>query len=79
MIKSACDVMKKSILLSATLLVVGVILEIIAQFLSFETIFPVIFTYGGFLAISLGVLIVLVTFAAIMVPKINQHLDACQH
>jgi len=79
MIKSACNAMKKSIMLSAALLVTGVVLEIIAQFLALETMIPVIFTYGGFMAISLGLLIILATLVAIMLPKVNQHLDSCQH
>ena len=79
MIKSACSAMKKSIIISATLLITGVFLEVIAQFLSLETMVPVLFTYGGFFAIALGITIFLATMIVIMVPKVNQQLDTCQH
>lgn len=79
MIKSACDVMKKSIVLTVILLVTGTLLEVIAQFLSLETIAPVVFTYGGVFAISLGLIIFAATLIAIMIPKVNRHLDNCQH
>ena len=79
MLKSACDVMKKSIVLTAALLLTGILLEIIAQFLSLETIAPVMFTYGGVFAISLGLIIFAATLIAIMIPKVNQSLDSCQH
>ncbi len=79
MIKSACNVMKKSIVSAAALLLTGTLLEIIAQFLSLETITPVIFTYGGVFAISLGLIIFTATLIAIMIPKVSQHLDSCQH
>ena len=79
MIKSACNIMKKSVMLSAVFIVVGTILEIITQFLTFETIVPAIFTYGGLLIISLGIVIILVTAVAVMIPKVNRTLDICQH
>jgi len=62
-----------------TLTLTGVILEIIAQFFTFETIIPVVFTYGGFLAIALGLAIILLTSIVVMLPKVSKHLDACQH
>ena len=79
MIESACSIMKKSIVLTAVLLLTGTLLGIIAQFLSLETIAPVVFTYSGVFAISLGLIIFAATLIAIMIPKVNQHLDSCQH
>ncbi|MCU7835036.1 MAG: hypothetical protein KZQ83_07230 [gamma proteobacterium symbiont of Taylorina sp.] len=79
MIKSACDVMKKSIMISAILLFAGTSLEVVARFISYESILPVIFIYTGFFAISFALMIVLATFIAIMIPKVNQRLDSCQH
>ena len=79
MIKSACSIMKKSIVLTAALIVTGTLLEIAAQFLSLESIAPVVFTYSGVFAISLGLIIFTATLIAIMIPKVNQHLDSCQH
>jgi len=79
MIKSACDAMKKSIVLSAFFLLTGTLLEMIALLLSFETMIPVIFIYVGIFLISMGLIIFLATFIVIMIPKVNQQLEHCQH
>ena len=79
MIKSACDFMKKSIRLSALLMRVGAILEVVALFLSFDTIIPVLFIYGGFAAISLGLILLLAILIAVIIPKVSKRLSACQH
>jgi len=79
MIKSACNIMKKSIIVSIVFLSTGILLEIIAQFLSFESLVPALFTYVGFFAIFLGLSIILATIIAVLIPKVNKHLDSCQH
>jgi len=79
MFKSACDVIKKSVMLSAFFLTIGALLEIAAQFLAPESMIPVFFAYAGVFAIFLGVLGILATFIAILIPKVNQHLQGCQH
>ena len=79
MFKSACDVMKKSVVFSASLLMSGVLLEIIAQFLSLNSMVPIFFAYAGVFAIGLGALVLLGTFIAIMLPNVNQQLKTCQH
>ncbi len=77
--KSACNVMNKSIMISVIFLSVGILLEIIAQFLSFESMVPALFTYIGFFAIFLGLSIITGTIIAILIPKVNHYLDSCQH
>ena len=79
MFKSACDAMKKSIMLSAVLVVTGVILEIIAQFLTLESMIPAVFTYGGFIVMSLGLFLMLGTLLVTLLPFINRRLNGCQH
>lgn len=79
MFKSACDTMKKSILLSAILIASGSALEVLALFLSFESMVPALFIYGGFAAISLGIVLMLLTLVATLLPGVNERLSSCQH
>ena len=79
MFSSACDVMKKSVMLSAFFLINGALLEIAAQFLTLESMIPVYFAYAGVFAIFLGVLGIFAVLVAILIPNINQRLQACQH
>lgn len=79
MFNSACDAMKKSVMLSAFFLTIGALLEIAAQFLTLENMIPVYFAYAGVFAIFLGVVGIFATLVAIMIPKVNKHLQTCQH
>ena len=79
MFKSACDVMKKSVMLSALFLTVGALLEIAAQFLTLESMIPVYFAYAGVFAIFLGAIGMTAVLVAILIPTINQRLQGCQH
>lgn len=79
MFSSACNVMKKSVMLSAFLFTLGALLEIAAQFLTLENMLPVYFAYAGVFAIFLGIIGMFATLIAIMIPKVNQSLQACQH
>jgi len=79
MFKSACDVVKKSVILSALLLTTGALLEVGAKFLSFESIIPVYFAYAGIFIMFIGVFVLFITLIAVLIPKVNQHLQACQH
>lgn len=79
MFKSACDAIKKSVMLSAFFLTIGALLEIAAQFLTLESMVPVFFAYAGVMAIFLGLVGMLGTLVAVLIPTINQRLKACQH
>ncbi len=79
MFKSACDVVTKSVILAAFFFAIGVTLEIVAQFLTLEGVIPAYFAYMGIIAMFMGLIILLATLIAVMVPKVNQHLQACQH
>jgi hypothetical protein len=79
MFKSACDTMKKSIITASLLLVFGTIIGLSGLLFSLESVYPVLIIYAGLFAISLGVLILLITLLAVMIPSVNQRLDACQH
>jgi len=79
MFKSACDVVKKSVILSALLLVAGALLEVGSMFLSLESTLPVYFAYAGILAMFIAVLVLFITLIAVLIPKVNQHLQSCQH
>ena len=79
MIKSACSTMKKSLALSGVLLLTGIILEVIAQFLSLESMIPALFAYAGAISIFLGFIVLVAALIAMMIPKVNRDLDSCQH
>lgn len=79
MFKSACDVMKKSIILSVLLMLLGSVLEAGALFLSLETSIPVFLIYGGLAAIFLGLILLLVILFAVMLPNVSKRLSACQN
>ena len=79
MFNSACDAVKKAIMLSAFFLINGALFEIAAQFLTLESMAPVFLAYAGVMAIFLGLVGFVATFIAVMIPQINQHLEACQH
>lgn len=78
MFKSTCDAIKKSVMLSAFFLTIGALLEIAAQFLTLESMVPIFFAYAGVMAIFLGLVGMLVTLVAVLIPTINQRLQACQ-
>ncbi len=79
MFSSACDAMKKSVMLSAFFLTIGVLLEVVTQFLSLESMVPVYFAYAGVFAIFLGVVGIFTVSVAVMIPSISQRLQSCQH
>ncbi len=79
MFSSACDVMKKSVMLSAFFLTIGALLEVAAQLLTLKSMIPVYFAYAGIFSIFLGVLGIFVVLIAVMIPSISQRLQSCQH
>ncbi len=79
MFKSACDTVKISVMLSAFFLINGALLEIAAQFLTLDSMTPVFLAYAGVMAIFLGLVGLLGTLFAVMLPNVNQRLQACQH
>ena len=79
MFKSACDVMKKVVIVSASLLLTGAILELLAQLITTESMVPIFFAYAGVFAIGAGIVVLLGVFVAMMIPSISQKLDTCQH
>ena len=79
MFKSACDAMKKFVIFSASLLLTGAVLEVLAQLITTESMIPIFFAYAGVFAIGAGIVILLGVFVAMMIPAVSQRLDACQH
>lgn len=79
MIKSACDLMKRAVVLSVMFIAGGSLFVLMAQLLPLETMVPVIFTYLGLFSMFAGVLVIFVTIMAIMMPKVSRQLDLCQH
>ena len=79
MIKSACNLMKQAVVLSATFFVGGGLLVLMAKLLPLETMAPAVFTYLGLFSMFAGVLILFATIIAIMLPKVSRQLDPCQH
>ncbi len=79
MIKSACYLMKKAAASSATFIVLGGIIVLISQLLNLGTVAPAILSYLGFISVFVGLLIMLITLLALMLPKVSQRLEQCQH
>ena len=79
MFKSACDVVKKSVMLSAFFFTMGALLEILAQIITTENMIPIYFAYLGIFAMLIGFIVLFVTLIAVLIPKVNQHLQSCQH
>ncbi len=79
MFSSACNAMKKSVMLSAFFLTIGVLLEITTQFLSLKSMAPVYFAYAGVFAIFLGIVGIITVSVAVMIPSVSQRLQSCQH
>ena len=79
MINSACSLMKKAVVLSISLIVIGSLFEVVALLMSLTSIFPATFTYLGLGFILLGVLGLMAITVAILLPVVSKRLDACQH
>lgn len=79
MIKSACKRMKMAAVSSVGFIFVGSLLVLIAQQLSLETALPAALTTLGFFSILAGLLVMVITAVAIMLPSISRRLDLCQH
>jgi len=79
MIKSACNLMKISAVSSVAFILVGSLLVLVAQQLPLETVLPAIVTSLGFLSVIAGMLVMVGTIIAVMLPYISHQLDLCQH
>jgi len=79
MIQSACNLMKIATVSSVAFIVAGSLLVLVAQQLSLETVLPAIFTSLGFFSIISGMLAMIGTAVAAMLPKVSRKLDLCQH
>ncbi len=79
MLTSACSVMKKMVIFSVSLIVIGSFFEVAALLMSLTSVFPATFTYLGLGFILLGIAGLVATGIAIMLPMVNKRLDACQH
>jgi len=79
MIKSACNLMKKATTSSISLVLAGSVLVLLSKLIVLDTMLPSITSYAGFILIFAGVLLMLLTMGAVMVPKISQRLEQCQH
>lgn len=79
MIKSACKLMKISAVTSVAFFVTGIVLVLMAQQLSLQSVLPAVFLTLGFASIIVGVFVMGVTIIAIMLPKVSRQLELCQH
>ena len=79
MIKSACNLMKKATTSSISLVLAGSLLVLLSKIIALDTMLPSMMSYTGFISIFAGVVLMLITMAAVMVPKISHSLDQCQH
>lgn len=79
MTKSACHIMKSAAISSAALMVAGGLLVLVAQYLSLGSVLPAIFISLGFFSIITGLLVLVGTIVAVMLPTVSRQLDLCQH
>lgn len=79
MIKSACHLMKTAAVTSATFIILGGLLVLAAQHLPLENVLPATIIAVGFISIAAGVLVMLGTVIAVMLPSVSRQLDLCQH
>ena len=79
MASSACSIMKKSVVFSISLIVIGSLFEVAALLMSLTSVFPATFTYLGLGFILLGLIGLIGTVIVIMLPVVSRHLEACQH
>ena len=79
MIKSACKLMKLAAVSSAAFMVAGGLLVLVAQQISLESALPAILTSLGFFSIVAGLLVLVGTVVAVMLPTVSRQLDLCQH
>ena len=70
-----CKLMRSAVLASATLLVTGILMEVLAQTMSF----PVTANLLAILAVLASPAIMLVAFLVGLLPGRLTHLDECQH
>jgi hypothetical protein len=71
--------MKVSAISSVAFILTGSLLVLVAQRLPLETVLPAIFTSLGFLSVIAGMLVMLGTVVAVMLPYVSHQLDLCQH
>jgi hypothetical protein len=79
MFKSACDGMKKAMMVSILLITTGIFIEIITKFLVFSGIFPILVAYSGLYAVFLGIMGIVITLFITLIPRVNEQLKSCQH
>jgi hypothetical protein len=71
--------MKKSIVISGVMLLIGSLLEVSVLLFNPDNIFEILLVYSGFGFLLSGVLLLTVTFLTVMVPSVNEKLNDCQH
>lgn len=71
--------MKLAAVSAAAFMVSGGLLVLVAQQLSLETALPAILTSLGFFSIITGLLVLVGTTVAVMLPTVSRRLDLCQH
>ncbi len=71
--------MKISAVSSVAFFVTGVVLVLLAQQISLQSVLPAVLLALGFFSIVVGVLVMGVTIITIMLPKVSRQLEHCEH
>lgn len=79
MFRSACDLMKKSTLTSATLVIGGALLSLLAPTLPTKSALPMLVSYLGLFAVVFGSLLMVAIAIAILLPKVSRDMNLCRH
>lgn len=78
MTKSACDLMKKSAVLALGFAGAGALFLLMLQLFATGSLISVILWYLAFFSIVAGVLVMVITAFAVLLPPVNRRLELCR-
>lgn len=71
--------MRKAVVSSLALIAAGSLLVLLALLVPLQSVVPVVLTSAGFMAIFAGVVVMLITVIAVILPRVSSRLELCQH
>lgn len=79
MITSACIVMRNTAISAISLVGAGSLLVLLAQLMTLQTALPVFISYLGLFSIFIGMVTMVATMLAILLPAVSRRLDLCEY
>ena len=71
--------MRKAVVSSLALFAAGSLLVLLALLVPLQSVVPVVLASAGFMAIFAGVVVMLITVIAVILPRVSSRLELCQH